>query len=170
VKRRALIGLIAGAGGVALARSMGSVESAALAAPPVPPASARVEISVIHAVKADGGGSIDPRLRDLPQLTRDQPFVRYNVYRLLDRKDVSLERGRPVPYPLVNGRTLQVTLTDVTVDNGALRYHVRVEIGEPGKQAFLKLLEVTAGPSDPFFVAGQSYEGGTLFLELAVRS
>ena len=46
---------------------------------------------------------------------------------------------------------------------------MRVEIGEPGKQAFLKLLEVTAGPNDPFFVAGQTYEGGTLFLELAMH-
>ena len=55
------------------------------------------------------GGRFHPRLRYLPQLTRDEPFVRYNVYRLLDRKEVSLERGKPIPYPLVNGRTLQVT-------------------------------------------------------------
>jgi hypothetical protein len=155
--------LLGGAAGAVVAGSVARLASAA--APP----GARVEVSVIHALKADGGASIDPRLRDLPQLTRDQPFVRYNVYRLLDRKDVPLERGKPVPYPLVNGRTLQVTLTDVTVESGGPRYHVRVEIGEPGKQAFLKLLEVTAGPNDPFFVAGQSYEGGTLFLELAMR-
>jgi hypothetical protein len=159
VKRRALMTLV---GGAVVAVSAGRVGLAA------PPTGARVEISVIHALKSDGGGSIDPRLRDLPQLTHDQPFVRYNVYRLLDRKEVPLERGKPAAYPLVNGRTLQVTLTDVTTESGP-RYHVRVEIGEPGKQAFLKLLEVTAGPNDPFFVAGQSYEGGTLFLELAMR-
>jgi hypothetical protein len=163
VKRRALLAWLPGAVLLAAAGPL------AYAAPPAP-SSARVEISVIHALKADGGGAIDPRLRDLPQLTRDQPFVRYNVYRLLDRKEVGLARGTPTPYPLVNGRILQVTLTDVTTENGGARYHVRVEIGEPGKQAFLKLLEVTAGPNDPFFVAGQSYEGGTLFLELAMRS
>ena len=42
-------------------------------------------------------------------------------------------------------------------------------IDDPGKQAFLKLLEVTAGVNEPFFVGGQSYEGGTLFLEIVVR-
>ena len=46
---------------------------------------------------------------------------------------------------------------------------MRAEIGEPGKKAFLKLLEVTASGNEPFFVGGQSYEGGTLFLELVVR-
>jgi hypothetical protein len=127
------------------------------------------DIRVILASRTDGGVSIDPQLRDLPQLTRDQPFVRYNVYRLLDRKLLPLEQGKPSAYPLVNGRTLQVTLVDVTEEKNEKRYHVRVEIGEPGKQAFLKLLEVTAGGNDPFFVAGQSYQGGTLFLGLAVR-
>jgi hypothetical protein len=160
VKRRALMALM---GGAAVVASVGQVARAA------PPTGAHVEISVIHALKVDGGASMDPRLRYLPQLTHDQPFVRYNVYRLLDRKELPLERSKPTPYPLVNGRTLQVTLTDVTVENGGPRYHVRVEIGEPGKVAFLKLLEVTAGPNDPFFVAGQSYEGGTLFLELAMH-
>jgi hypothetical protein len=129
-----------------------------------------VEIRVIHALRTDGGVSIDPQLRDLRQLTRDEPFVRYNVYRLLDRKRLPLESGKPAAYELVNGRTLQITLADVTDEKGEKRYHVRAEIGEPGKEAFLKLLEVTASANDPFFVGGQSYLGGTLFLEFAIRS
>jgi len=32
-----------------------------------------------------------------------------------------------------------------------------------------KLLDVTATEGEPFFVGGQSYQGGTLFLELVVR-
>jgi hypothetical protein len=127
-----------------------------------------LEITVIHASRTDGGGAIDPLLRDLPQLGRDQPFVRYNVYRVLERKAVSLEPGKPASSVLPNGRTLQVTLVDEDASAGR-RYHVRAEIGEPGKKAFLKLLEVTAGSNEPFFVGGQSYEGGTLFLELVVR-
>lgn len=128
-----------------------------------------IEISVIHASRSDAGASIDPRLRDLPQLTRDEPFVRYNVYKLLERKELDLDPGTPATSALVNGRTLQVTLVDVAEDAGGKRFHVRAEIGEPGKKAFLKLLEVTASPNEPFFVGGQSYEGGTLFLELIVR-
>ncbi len=128
-----------------------------------------IEISVIYATKPDAGGSIDPQLRDLPQLARDQPFVRYNVYKLLERKGRAREPDKPLSPAHANGRTLQVTLVDVAEDAGGKRFHVRAEIGEPGKKAFLKLLEVTASANEPFFVGGQIYEGGTLFLEFVVR-
>jgi hypothetical protein len=128
-----------------------------------------LQVTVIHAMISDASGSIDPLLRDLPQLGRDQPFVRYNVYKLLDRKELALDPGKPAVTALPNGRVLQVTLVDEVGEGPSRRFHVRAEIGEPGKTAFLKLLEVTASPNEPFFVGGQSYQGGTLFLELAVR-
>lgn len=133
-----------------------------------PPAPA-IEITVIHALRTDGGASIDPLLRDLPQLGRDAPFDRYNVYKVLERKQLPLEVNKPAASNLPNGRVLQVTLVEPPVAAAGRRFHVRAEIGEPGKKAFLKLLEVTASGNEPFFVGGQSYEGGTLFLELVVR-
>jgi hypothetical protein len=129
-----------------------------------------VEISVIHATRSDGGVTIDPQLRDLPQLTKEQPFVRYNVFKLLDRRQLPCEKGKPAAYALVDGRTLQVTLIDVTEKSSDQRYHLRAEIAGAGKKEFLKLLEVTASANEPFFVGGQSYQGGTLFLELVVRA
>lgn len=128
-----------------------------------------LEVSVIQASQTDAGGSIDPRLKDLPQLTRDQPFVRYNVYRLLDRRSFPLDVGKPVTYGIVDGRTLQVTLAGVGADKTEKRYQMSAQIGEPGKQAFLKSLQVTASANEPFFIGGQSYQGGTLFLELVVH-
>jgi hypothetical protein len=138
---------------------------AALAAGPHGPA---IEITVIHAMRSDAGGSIDPLLRDLPQLGRDAPFDRYNVYKVIERKELPLEVDKPAASNLPNGRVLQVTLVEPPAAGTARRFHVRAEIGEPGKKAFLKLLEVTASGNEPFFVGGQSYEGGTLFLELVV--
>jgi hypothetical protein len=128
-----------------------------------------IEITVIHATRSDAGGSIDPLLRDLPQLGRDAPFDRYNVYKVLQRKELPLEVSKPAASDLPNGRVLQVTLVEPAAPGGPPRFHVRAEIEDPGKKAFLKLLEVTASPNEPFFVGGQSYEGGTLFLELVVR-
>jgi hypothetical protein len=145
---------------------VGVLGGPAQAAAPKPPT---IEISVIHALHVDGGLSIDPRLRDLPQLTREQPFVRYNVYKLLGRKELVVEAGRPVTERLVDGRALQVTLLDANEQDGRNRFHMRVAIDEPGKGSLLKLLEVTASGNEPFFVGGQSYQGGTLFLELIVR-
>lgn len=151
-----LLGLFSagGAGGIAMA-----------AAPHVP----TLEVSVIQASQSDAGGSMDPRLKDLPQLTRDQPFVRYNVYKLLDRRSFPLDVGKAVTYGIVDGRTLQVTLAAVSVEKNEKRYQMNAQIGEPGKEAFLKSLQVTASANEPFFIGGQNYQGGTLFLELVVR-
>ena len=128
-----------------------------------------LEVSVILASQTDAGTSIDPRLKDLPQLTRDQPFVRYNVYKLLDRRSFPLDVGKPVTYAIVDGRTLQVTLAGVGTEKNEKRYQMGAQIGEPGKDAFLKSLQVTASANEPFFIGGQSYQGGTLFLELVVH-
>ena len=150
-----LLGLVgAGAGGIAMASSTHGPSH---------------EVSVILASQSDAGGSIDPRLKDLPQLTRDQPFVRYNVYKLLDRRSFPLDVGKPITYGIVDGRTLQVTLASVGVDKNERRYQMNAQIGEPGKEAFLKSLQVTASANEPFFIGGQSYQGGTLFIELVVR-
>jgi hypothetical protein len=131
-----------------------------------------IEISVIYATRTDGGGSIDPQLGELPQLRSQQPFVRYNVFKLLDRTRLPTEKGRAILYQIADGRTLQVTLVDVTDADkkSEERYHVRVEIAGPKKKEFLKLLEVTAGAGAPFFVGGQTFRDGTLFLELVVRA
>jgi hypothetical protein len=115
-----------------------------------------LELSVIHGVKTDGGLSIDPALRDLPQLTRDQPFVQYNSYKLLERRQFPLDASKPVVLPLPNGRTLQVTLGGVSVEKNEKRYQLEARIAEPGKQAFLKSLQVTTSENEPFFVGGQS--------------
>ena len=128
-----------------------------------------LEVSLIHATLTDAGLSVDPALKDLPQLTRDQPFIRYNGYRLLDRKRFPLERSKPITFVLPNGRTLQASLDGVSLGKGERRYQLDTQIGDPGKPAFLKSLHVTASENEPFFVGGQSNKGGTLFLELVVR-
>jgi hypothetical protein len=128
-----------------------------------------LEISIIHATLSDAGGSIDPALKDLPQLTKEQPFTRYNVYKLLDRKQFPLDANKPVTFVLPNGRTLQATLNAVTVEKNEKRYQLDANIRDPGKQAFLNSLQVHTSENEPFFVGGQSYKGGVIFLELMVK-
>jgi hypothetical protein len=140
--------------------------TAALAEDPRPPT---VEVTVIHALRGDGGLSVDPRLPDVSALAGQAPFTRYDTYRLLDRRDVPLISDKPAIDELAGGRTLQLTLIGVSGDGGGRRFHVRVSVGEPGRPAFLRSLEVTAGPRAPFFVAGQTYEGGTLVIELVIH-
>ena len=134
----------------------------------------KIEIMVLHATQDPKGGHIDPQVAKMPQLTQP-PFSAYNSYALLDKKLLPAElmktadpwKGKPtVPYTLVNGRVLQVTVIDQLADK---RYQVGAEINQPGGQAFLKLLEVKASPNEPFFVAGQSYNGGILVIGITVR-
>src|SRR5579859_4856076 len=118
-----------------------------------------LELSVLLATHGDAGTSIDPQLRELPQLTRDEPFVRYDVYRLIDRRAFALETGKPVSCALVNGRTVRATLQGKSDDAGPRRYQIAVQIAEPGKKDYLRTLTVTASENQPFFVGGQAYRG-----------
>ena len=49
------------------------------------------------------------------------------------------------------------------------RYRVRVSIDRPDADAYLPLLQVVASPGDPFFVAGQSHDGGTLVIGITLN-
>ncbi len=135
---------------------------------------ATAEIMVIHATQIAGPGSIDPAIGVMPQLQKP-PFSAYNTYKLVDRKSLPLVKDSGSTYLMVNGRTLLVTLLDMTADR---RFHVSAAINQPEnkqaadtkkKPAFLKLLEVTAAPNEPFFVGGQTYQGGSLVLAITIK-
>ena len=139
--------------------------AATKAAPQAPAHSAVAEILVIHATKEDAAAFVDPRIGRLPHLGK-KPFSDYTSFKLVDKKVITLEKGRPESYAMVTGRTLRVALQNVTTDR---RYVVEASIDQPGKPEYLKLLEVTAAPNESFFVGGQSYKGGTLILSITMR-
>jgi hypothetical protein len=164
--RRALRKRLVFALGAALTFAFAAVATDEASAQPVQaPAAihANADIMVLHATQVDGAGSIDPRIGSMPQLKKP-PFSAYNTYKLLDRKVVPLEKGKPSTYALQNGRTLDVTLIDVAGDK---RYKVSARINKDGKD-YLKS-EVTAAANEPFFVAGQSHQGGILVLGITLR-
>jgi hypothetical protein len=134
-------------------------------AAPVTAHSAVAEILVIHATKEDAAAFLDPRIGRLPHLGK-KPFSDYTSFKLVEKKLLTLEKGRPESYAMVTGRTLRVALENVTSDH---RYVVEASIDQPGKPEYLKLLEVTAAANEPFFVGGQSYKGGTLILSITMR-
>jgi hypothetical protein len=134
------------------------------AAPAPAAASVNAEVMVMHATQVPGPGSIDEKIGNLPQL-RKPPFSSYNTYRLLDKRSIGLKKGTPGAHQLPNARTMQVSLNDVK--DG--RFHVSASISQPDGKAFLKLLEVAAAPNEPFFVAGQTYQGGSLVIAITLR-
>jgi len=120
-------------------------------------------VSVIQASRTDAGaGSVDPRIgSDLPHARA--PFNAYNVFKLLDRKLFPLDASTPVTYALANGRTLMVGLDGVSDDAGERRYAMHAQIND-----YLQGLKVVVSAREPFWLGGQSYDGGTLLIELKV--
>ena len=130
--------------------------------PSAPAAEPAVELLVLHATNRKKG--IDPRLRDLPELTRP-PFSSYDSYGILERVRLPLAPKRAVTHRLPNGRVLGAELL-ASDDKDTL--HLAASISEPGGSAFLPLLEVRARRGQHFIVAGQKYESGSLVLVLTV--
>ena len=85
--------------------------------------------------------------------------------KILSKPKLSLKAGKDEIVALPNGRRLKLTLLRVMPDG---RYKVRAAINRPNKSDYLPLLQVVASAGDPFFVAGQSYQGGTLVVGVTV--
>ncbi len=137
-----------------------SVLLAALASAAPVTAQAPVASEVVVILAKEEAGSIDPSLSDIAALSR-APFNAFRTMRVLERSREQLRVAVDRDIELPNGRTLRIRLQRVMPDG---RYRVRVSINRPDADAYLPLLQVVASPGDPFFVAGQSHDGGTLVI------
>ncbi len=131
------------------------------------PASAQsgaVPAEVLIVLGKEEAGDIDPALQSMSALRR-APFDAFRSMEVLSRPRVRLRVNTPQQVRLPNGRTVQLILQQV-LPNG--RYRVRVSINRPDQSDYLPLLTVVASPGDPFFVAGQSHQGGTLIIGVRI--
>lgn len=119
---------------------------------------------VLVVLGSSDGNSVDPALSKLEALSK-APFDAFTKKTLLKRVAVSLEPGKDSEVELPNGRKLRLSLLEKTADG---RLRVSLSINRPGKQDYLPLMTVAAAPGDPFFVAGQKHEGGTLIIGVIV--
>jgi len=140
----------------------GSGSSQFRAAEPVARPAAELDLLVLHATHDKRG--IDPRVRDLPELTKP-PFASFATYALLENARLPLQRTEKATHRLPNGRILAAELVAVE-PSGAVR--LSASISEPGGSAFLPLLEVRAKVGQRFIVAGQGYRRGILVLVLTL--
>jgi hypothetical protein len=141
------------------------------APPPAAPAPATIpsEVMVLHATNDSSG--IDPKLGKIPALSRP-PFSSYNSYKLLTHTAQPLARGLSSLFNLPTGRQLQLLYKDVIPPHKQglhTRYLVSASIQSPTGKSFLPLVEVKANPGEWFWVGGQEYHGGALFIGIKIR-
>lgn len=130
----------------------------------VSPARVSGEVMVLLATQADGARAIDPAIGALPQLSKP-PFNAYSHWKQVDRKTVTLERAKSTTVSFANGRTLQLTYSELAADK---RYRVAAAVlREDGSP--LQKVNVVAAAQEPFFLAGQKYQGGTLFIGITLK-
>ena len=123
-----------------------------------------VPAEVLVVLAKEEAGTIDPQLKKLPALRRP-PFNSFRSMKILSRPKLTLKPGKDALVSLPNGRRVKLTLLRVMPDG---RYKVRAAINRPNKSDYLPLLQVVASAGDPFFVAGQAYQGGTLVVGVTV--
>lgn len=123
-----------------------------------------VTANIITVLASEDAGQIDPTLADMAALRR-APFNAFRSMRVLDRSQVQLRVRQPEEITLPNGRRMRIRLQQIMPDG---RYRVRVSIKREQGNNYLPLLQVVASPGDPFFVAGQAHDGGTLVLGISV--
>jgi hypothetical protein len=126
-------------------------------------ADAPVKTQVLVILAKEEAGEIDPKLKQVRALQKP-PFNGFKSMKVLSTSDVELSTDQAATVALPNGRTLQIKLLQHLPDG---RNKVQVSINRPEKQDYLPLLTVTAS-GEPFFVAGQRFEGGTLVIGVRV--
>lgn len=122
----------------------------------------RSEVFVVLASEEEG--TIDPSLAEIPAL-RQPPFNAFHTMSVLSRTNARLSADRPLEVTLPNGRQLRIELERPMPDG---RHRVRISINTPGQSDYLPLLQIVASPGDPFFVAGQNWQGGTLVIGVRI--
>ena len=123
-----------------------------------------VPAEVLVVLAKEEAGKVDPELKKLTALRRP-PFNSFRSMQVLSKPKVKLIPGRDAVVSLPNGRRLKLALLQVMPDG---RYKMKVSINRPDKSDYLPLLQVVASAGDPFFVAGQTYKGGTLVVGVTV--
>jgi hypothetical protein len=122
------------------------------------------EVLVVLGSTLPAEGASDPQLDKLEALKKP-PFDSFPRKALLLRAQVKLEVGKEAEVELPNGRRLRLLLLDKLKDG---RFRVSLSINKPGQRDYLPVMTVAAAAGDPFFVAGQKYEGGTLIIGVRV--
>jgi len=123
-----------------------------------------VSAEVFVVLASEKAGKVAPALAKIKAL-RQPPFSSFKTMEVLQKSNVEVKKGEPVTVTLPNGRRLMLKLQQQMPDG---RSKVQLSINRPNEKDYLPLLEVIAKQGEPFFVAGQKFQGGTLVIGVRI--
>ena len=136
---------------------------------PAPVTSISSEVMVLHGTNDNSG--IDPKIGKVPALSKP-PFSSYNSYKLLERTATPLEHGKAAQLTLPTKRELRIVFKDVIEpqkQGDPRRYVITASIQKADGKSFLPLVEVNAKAGETFWVGGQEFNEGSLFIGIKVN-
>ena len=114
-------------------------------------------------------GGVDAKLDKLKAKLSKPPFASYDTFKLLGEHSVNAERGKPAPVKLANGSLTLLFKDKLTASGGKTRLRFGIDVDD--KQGARTIsTESKFDSGDPFFIAGQPYDGGTYVLALTCNA
>ena len=138
-----------------------SLALCAVAVPLAHAADAPVQVEVLVILAKEEAGQIDAKLKQVRALQKP-PLNGFKSMKVLSTSVIDISEDKDASVDLPSGGKLHVKLLQRVADG---RHKVQVTITRPGKQDTV-LTVVASG--EPFFVAGQHFEGGTLVIGVRV--
>ena len=135
----------------------------AVAGAQAPSTAAQCTVTEIRASNEKGG--VDAKLERLKAKLGKPPFSSYDTFKLLGEQTVNADRQKPAAAKLVNGSLTLLFKDKLVAQGGKTRLRFGIDVDD--KQGARTIsTESKFDSGDPFFIAGQPYEGGTYVLAL----
>lgn len=125
---------------------------------------AKCDLHAVHLTK-QGDGSIPPELSFLERELRDDQFVAYKGFRLLERKDVVIAAKTPTKAAFRTGHNLGLTL----LGGDAKRLRIRAALSNRSGDRTLVQTTYAIDDGGVFLLGGPSYNGGKLLFAIRCR-
>lgn len=135
-----------------------------------PQATVVAKAELIVLIASNDGSGIDAKIPNQEQLKKP-PFSAYGSYRLAERADLNLPKGKVVERALPDKGKLTLTLEDVVTPKSPKdepRYIVAASILKADGEKFLPRVQLNSKKGEWFFVAGQKFKDGIIVLGFRV--
>jgi hypothetical protein len=132
--------------------------------------SATCDIPIIHAMSGTGVTQIDSRIDLLRPYLSKAPFTAWHDFKLLDRKNLTLEQNTPVQFTMPNGRPATITFLGHTSGPGDHRMRLQLYIEHPEKKHRVLDTTVVIDEGGVFLHVGQRHDNGVLILGVSCKT
>jgi hypothetical protein len=131
---------------------------------------ATCEVPVIHAKPGAGATQIDPKIDKLKPYLSRPPFTAWHDFKLLDKKEATLQENGSTEFMLPNQRQATLTFLGHTGGPGEHRMRLRLVIDHPEKKH--RVLDTTFVLDEGGVVlhVGQKHDNGVLILGVSCKT